>query len=176
MADSFLPLLLFQRIQKRTPERCLGKLRGRDRGFGGRQWRCRRSYDALFFRLADSEEKTLVLFFSAKTNSESSLFVFSQDSYSLLEIFPRRRTTTFPGRRPLQHWWWWCVVLFLLFPLSLPFSPPAPTDGKRTDTATKKRASPPRLVSKPTEHLRKPSSASPPPLRKGYDDEVLRHQ
>ncbi len=88
MADSFLPLLLFQRIQKRTPERCLGKLRGRDLGFGGRQWRCWRSYGALFFRLADAEEKTLVLFFSTKLIPSLLSSCFRKTATLFLKFFP----------------------------------------------------------------------------------------
>ncbi len=143
MADSFLPLLLFQRIQKRTPERCLGKLRGRDRGFGGRQWRWR-SYGALFFRFAEAEEKTLVLFFSTKLIPSLLSSYFRRTATLFLKFFPGDEQPPFlAGDRFSTGGGGVSSSFSPPSSLSLPFSPPAPTDGKRTDTATKKRASPP---------------------------------
>lgn len=119
-----------------------------------------------FFVLQRRRKKHLS-FFSTKLIPSLLSSYFRRTATLFLKFFPGdEQPTTFPGRLPLQHWWWWCVVLFLLLPLS-PFFP-AGANGRETNGHSNKEARlPPRLVSKPTEHLRKPSSASPPPLRKG---------
>ncbi len=58
VADSLLSLLPFQLIQKRTPERCLGKLRGREGSEGG-SGAARRDTTRLFFVLQTRRKKHL---------------------------------------------------------------------------------------------------------------------